>query len=158
MVRASLRVFTEHPAVDLVLPVIHPDDSARFAAATEGLRLATPVPGAATRQGSVRAGLESLSKDAPEIVLVHDAARPFTSQALVTRAIETARARGAAIPGLAVTDAVKLVDDMASSPRRSTAPHCAPCRRRRRSALRRCSMRIAAPPTPAARIFPMMRP
>ena len=40
MVRASLRVFTEHPAVDLVLPVIHPDDSARFAAATEGLRLA----------------------------------------------------------------------------------------------------------------------
>ncbi len=100
MVRASLRVFTEHPGVDLVLPVIHPDDSARFAAATEGLRLATPVPGAATRQGSVRAGLESLSKDAPEIVLVHDAARPFTSQALVTRAIETARASGAAIPGL----------------------------------------------------------
>ena len=33
MVRASLRVFTEHPAVDLVLPVIHPDDSERFAAA-----------------------------------------------------------------------------------------------------------------------------
>src|ERR1043166_85554 len=56
MVRASLRVFPEHPLVDRVLPVIHPDDSARFAAATEGLRLATPVAGAATRQGSVRAG------------------------------------------------------------------------------------------------------
>src|SRR4029079_8213779 len=79
MVRASLRVFTEHPAVDLVLPVIHPDDSKRFAIATQGLRLARPVAGAATRQGSVRAGLESLPAEAPEIVLVHDAARPFTS-------------------------------------------------------------------------------
>src|ERR1044072_9339700 len=111
MVRASLRVFTEHPAVDLVLPVIHPDDSARFAAATAGRRLAPPVPGAATRQGSVRAGLESLSENAPDIVLVHDAARPFTSAALVTRAIETARASGAAIPGLPVVDTVKLVDE-----------------------------------------------
>jgi 2-C-methyl-D-erythritol 4-phosphate cytidylyltransferase/2-C-methyl-D-erythritol 2,4-cyclodiphosphate synthase len=110
MVRASLRVFTEHPLVDLVLPVIHPDDSARFAAAVEGLHLAKPVAGAATRQGSVRAGLEGLAAEAPEIVLVHDAARPFTSQALVSRAIETARAHGAAVPGLAVTDTVKLVD------------------------------------------------
>ena len=110
MVRASLRVFTEHPAVDLVLPVIHPDDSERFAVATQGLRLARPVAGAATRQGSVRAGLESLAAAAPEIVLVHDAARPFTSSALVSRAIETARASGAAIPGLPVTDTVKLVD------------------------------------------------
>src|SRR4051812_43698594 len=79
MVRESLRVFTEHPEVDLVLPVIHPDDGARFASAAEGLRVATPVPGALTRQGSVRAGLEALSAHAPAIVLVHDAARPFTS-------------------------------------------------------------------------------
>ena len=111
MVRASLRVFTEHPEVDLVLPVIHPDDSARFAAAAEGLRLAEPVPGAATRQGSVRPGLEALAAEAPEIVLVHDAARPFTSPALVSRAIETARTSGAAVPGLPVTDTVKLVDE-----------------------------------------------
>src|SRR5882757_6685167 len=79
MVRASLRAFTEHPDVDLVLPVIHPDDSERFAAAAEGLRVASPVAGAATRQGSVRAGLEALAAEAPAIVLVHDAARPFTS-------------------------------------------------------------------------------
>ena len=110
MVRASLRVFTTHPQVHVVLPVIHPDDGARFAAAAEGLELATPVPGAATRQGSVRAGLEALAKEAPEIVLVHDAARPFTSAALVSRAIEAAGAHGAAIPGMPVTDTVKLVD------------------------------------------------
>src|SRR3954463_5090294 len=87
MVRESLRVFTSHPEVDLVLPVIHPDDGPRFMAAAEGLRVARPVPGAATRQGSVRAGLEALRGEAPAIVLVHDAARPFTSPALVSRAI-----------------------------------------------------------------------
>jgi 2-C-methyl-D-erythritol 4-phosphate cytidylyltransferase/2-C-methyl-D-erythritol 2,4-cyclodiphosphate synthase len=110
MVRESLRVFTGHPEVDVVLPVIHPDDGARFAAAAEGLDLATPVSGATTRQGSVRAGLEALAKQAPEIVLVHDAARPFTSAALVSRAIAAAAAHGAAIPGMPVTDTVKLVD------------------------------------------------
>src|SRR5690348_1514650 len=76
MVRASLAAFTRHPQVDLVLPVIHPDDGARFAAAAAGLALAPPVSGAATRQGSVRAGLEALKDAAPAIVLVHDAARP----------------------------------------------------------------------------------
>ena len=50
MVRESLRVFTSHPEVDLVLPVIHPDDAARFAAAVEGLTLAEPISGAATRE------------------------------------------------------------------------------------------------------------
>jgi 2-C-methyl-D-erythritol 4-phosphate cytidylyltransferase/2-C-methyl-D-erythritol 2,4-cyclodiphosphate synthase len=110
MVRESLCVFTRHPEVDLVVPVIHPEDRERFAAAAQGLSLADPVAGAATRQGSVRAGLEALAAAAPEIVLVHDAARPFTSQALVSRAIAAAGKTGAAIPGLPVTDTVKLVD------------------------------------------------
>jgi 2-C-methyl-D-erythritol 4-phosphate cytidylyltransferase/2-C-methyl-D-erythritol 2,4-cyclodiphosphate synthase len=111
MVRESLRIFATHPAVDLVLPVIHRDDGDRFAAAAEGLRVATPVYGGATRQGSVRAGLEALVGEAPEIVLVHDAARPFTSPALVDRAIAAAGKSGAAIPALPVTDTVKLVDN-----------------------------------------------
>jgi 2-C-methyl-D-erythritol 4-phosphate cytidylyltransferase/2-C-methyl-D-erythritol 2,4-cyclodiphosphate synthase len=58
----------------------------------------------------VRAGLEALSAQAPTIVLVHDAARPFTSAALVSRAIAAAATSGAAVPGLPVTDTVKLVD------------------------------------------------
>src|SRR5947209_4598850 len=110
MVHASLRAFADHPAVDVVVPVIHPDDGARFAAAADGLRLAAPVFGAATRQGSVRAGLEALAASAPAIVLVHDAARPFASPALIARAITAAEKSGAAIPALPVTDTVKLVD------------------------------------------------
>src|SRR5438045_6853991 len=111
MVRESLRIFATHPAVDLVLPVIHQDDGDRFAAAAEGLSVATPVDGGATRQGSVHAGLEALTAQAPEIVLVHDAARPFPSAALVSRAIAAAALSGAAVPGVPVTDTVKLIDD-----------------------------------------------
>jgi len=111
MVRVSLEVFTSHPEVDVVLAVIHPDDMTRFAAAANGLNLAMPVSGGATRQASVRAGLEALSEQAPQIVLVHDAARPFTSAALVTRAIATADKDGAAVPGMPVTDTIKLVDE-----------------------------------------------
>src|SRR5262245_62305985 len=70
MVHASLRAFAEHPQVDVVVPVIHPEDAERFATATEGLRLAAPVHGAATRQGSVRAGLAALGNKEPQIVLV----------------------------------------------------------------------------------------
>ncbi len=43
-------------------------------------------------------------------MLVHDAARPFASQALIARAIEAAQKAGAAVPGLPVTDTVKTVD------------------------------------------------
>ena len=85
MVRESLCVFTSHPEVDLVLPVIHPG---RWRALRQPPRKGStwrePVAGAATRQGSVHAGLEALAAaTAPAIVLVHDAARPFTSAALV---------------------------------------------------------------------------
>jgi len=110
MVRESLRIFASHPAVDLVLPVIHPEDGERFAKAAAGLDVAGPVFGGTTRQGSVHAGLEALSEQGPEIVLVHDAARPFTSAALVNRAVAAAEKTGAAIPALPLTDTVKIVD------------------------------------------------
>src|SRR5271169_1889246 len=105
----TLRLFATHPGVGTVQPVIHRDDIARFGAAAAGLALREPVFGGATRQISVRAGLEALERDRPRIVLVHDAARPFASPALISRAI-AAGAAGAAIPGLAPTDTVKAVD------------------------------------------------
>jgi 2-C-methyl-D-erythritol 4-phosphate cytidylyltransferase/2-C-methyl-D-erythritol 2,4-cyclodiphosphate synthase len=57
----------------------------------------------------VRAGLEALAARAPEIVLIHDAARPFASARLVDRAIAAATRMGAAVPALAVSDTVKTV-------------------------------------------------
>jgi 2-C-methyl-D-erythritol 4-phosphate cytidylyltransferase/2-C-methyl-D-erythritol 2,4-cyclodiphosphate synthase len=58
----------------------------------------------------VRAGIEALTGYAPEFVLVHDAARPFASPVLVSRAIGALADAMAAIPGLAVADTVKRVD------------------------------------------------
>ncbi len=108
-IRHALALFTDHPQVMLVQPVIHRDDGTTFAEAAAGLDLRAPAFGGATRQVSVRAGLEALEKEQPEIVLVHDAARPFASPALISRAI-AAGASGAAIPGLGLTDTVKEVD------------------------------------------------
>jgi 2-C-methyl-D-erythritol 4-phosphate cytidylyltransferase / 2-C-methyl-D-erythritol 2,4-cyclodiphosphate synthase len=109
VIRRSLLLFTEHPQVNVVQPVIHPDDAELCATAASGLQLLAPVFGGKTRQQSVRAGLEALAVHHPSIVLVHDAARPFASAKLVSRAIAAVAPSGAAIPGLAVTDTVKSI-------------------------------------------------
>ncbi len=110
LLRRTLVTLVEAPKVDLVQAVIRAEDRAAYDAAVDKLRLLPPAIGGATRQASVRAGLEALEPHKPDIVLVHDAARPFVSQALIARAIETAGRSGAAVPGLAVTDTVKTVD------------------------------------------------
>jgi 2-C-methyl-D-erythritol 4-phosphate cytidylyltransferase/2-C-methyl-D-erythritol 2,4-cyclodiphosphate synthase len=104
----------------LIAPVIHEDDVNLYREAIANLdiglarRLRSPIYGGATRQESVLAGLEALhsdSKDSLNLVLIHDAARPFISDGLILRAIRAARLYGAAIPGLAITDTIKEVDD-----------------------------------------------
>src|SRR5262249_15574275 len=99
-----------HGGISRVEPGIQSDDCALFREARAGFDLWPPVNGGATRQASVRAGLEALQPHRPEFVLVHDAARPFASHALITRAIAAARASGAAVPVMAVADTVKSVD------------------------------------------------
>jgi 2-C-methyl-D-erythritol 4-phosphate cytidylyltransferase / 2-C-methyl-D-erythritol 2,4-cyclodiphosphate synthase len=106
----AMAPFCRHPRVFLVQPVLNPDDAAMFNDAVQGLQHASPAAGGATRQASVHAGLEALSSQKPDVVLIHDAARPFVSAALISRAIDAASATGAAIPAIAVADTIKLVD------------------------------------------------
>jgi len=110
MLRRALLMFVEHGNVSLVQPVIHPEDLDLFQSATSNLTMLPPAFGGATRQASVRAGLEALAPRHPDIVLIHDAARPFASADLVSRAIAATQHTGAAIPALPVTDTVKSVD------------------------------------------------
>jgi len=111
MIRPTLRAFLNHAQITLVQPVIHRDDERLYRAATADLKkLSPPVSGGATRQASVRAGLEALATRAPELVLIHDAARPFVSVGLIERAIIAGRTTGAAVPGVAVADTVKTID------------------------------------------------
>ncbi|HEX8666270.1 MAG TPA: bifunctional 2-C-methyl-D-erythritol 4-phosphate cytidylyltransferase/2-C-methyl-D-erythritol 2,4-cyclodiphosphate synthase [Beijerinckiaceae bacterium] len=114
----ALRMLLAHPSVGTVLPVVHADDRPRFddAVSAAGLpsdKLREPVLGGATRQDSVRRGLEALNAEAPDLVLVHDAARPFLTPGLVARAVAAGRAHGAAVPGIPVTDTIKVVDERA---------------------------------------------
>lgn len=109
VIRPSLVALATHPEVSAVQPVIHPEDVRRFGDASAGLKVLPPVFGGATRQASVRAGLEALAPRKPDLVLVHDAARPFASPALIARAIAAAGS-GAAVPVLPVVDTVKTVD------------------------------------------------
>lgn len=112
VIRGTLHAFLSHPHVDFVQPVINPDDHDAYQHATAGLKdLLPPVAGGATRQASVRAGLEALASRGPGLVLIHDAARPFVSAALIDRAIGAGRTCGAAIPGIALADTVKSTDD-----------------------------------------------
>jgi 2-C-methyl-D-erythritol 4-phosphate cytidylyltransferase/2-C-methyl-D-erythritol 2,4-cyclodiphosphate synthase len=110
VIRSSLSLFAWHGQIGAVQAVIHPDDRGSYETAAKGLRLLPPVVGGATRQASVRAGLEALSARAPDIVLIHDAARPFCTAELISRAITACGATGAAIPALEVTDTIKRVD------------------------------------------------
>ncbi|ALK09694.1 bifunctional 2-C-methyl-D-erythritol 4-phosphate cytidylyltransferase/2-C-methyl-D-erythritol 2,4-cyclodiphosphate synthase [Blastochloris viridis] len=106
----SLALFAAHPEVDLVQPVIGTADDALYAElANAPAAVLPPVTGGATRQASVRAGLAALAHYKPDVVLIHDAARPFASPALVSRAIQ-AGCRGPAVPGVPVTDTIKAVD------------------------------------------------
>jgi 2-C-methyl-D-erythritol 4-phosphate cytidylyltransferase / 2-C-methyl-D-erythritol 2,4-cyclodiphosphate synthase len=114
-IRATLAAFCGHPQIGLVQPVIHLADADLFGAVQAGLgKLGQPVAGGATRQISVRSGLDALQAHAPELVLIHDAARPFLTAALIDRAIAAGRRHGAAVPGLAIADTVKIVDQDAA--------------------------------------------
>jgi len=111
VLRRSLRLFAAHPRVAAVQPVIDPDHESAFSQAAAKLpKLKKFVAGGATRQASVLAGLEAMSADAPGIVLIHDAARPFATTALLDRAIDAATEHGAATPALAVTDTIKRIE------------------------------------------------
>ena len=97
---------------------------------------AAAVHGGETRQDSVRSGLEALAAIAPDIVLVHDAARPF-AEPRPHRPGDRGRGALAAqrVPGMPVTDTIKVVESGTRSfrtPDRASAR--GPCRRRRPSA------------------------
>jgi 2-C-methyl-D-erythritol 4-phosphate cytidylyltransferase/2-C-methyl-D-erythritol 2,4-cyclodiphosphate synthase len=113
----TIDVFLSNPQIGLIQPVINEGDGEFYAGVVEELPRATaghlrpPAPGGATRQASVRNGLECLAETgAPEIVLVHDAARLFVTEGLIDAAIASARTHGAATAAIPVTDTIHSVD------------------------------------------------
>ncbi len=94
------------PHVTLLQPV---GDPAEIARALGGLAHLPVVPGGITRQASVKAGLEALAAYVPDIVLVHDAARPLVPDGTVAAVLDALRSHPGAIPAAAVADTLKRV-------------------------------------------------
>jgi 2-C-methyl-D-erythritol 4-phosphate cytidylyltransferase/2-C-methyl-D-erythritol 2,4-cyclodiphosphate synthase len=95
--------------VAILQPVCAPGEEAQLAALLEGLPALPPVPGGATRQESVRAGLEALARRSPppEVVLVHDAARPVVPRGTVAALLRALEEAPGAIPAQPVADTLK---------------------------------------------------
>ena len=90
------------------VPLIQPvGDGTAIDTALAGIPHLPTVPGGATRQASVRAGLEALAPHAPDIVLVHDAARPFLPPGTVAALVAALATHPGAIPAVPVADTLK---------------------------------------------------
>ena len=107
ILRRTLRALQAHPGIDAVRAVIHPDDGDAYAEAAAGLDVLAPVHGGASRQESVRHGLESLADAAPARVLIHDGARPFVDAATIDRVLAALETQPGAIPAMPVADTLK---------------------------------------------------
>ena len=111
ILQRSLELFATHPRVDRIVVVLPPDLAANPPAYLAALaRPVTVVAGGARRQDSVANGFAAI-RDHVDLVVVHDAARPFASAGLVDRTIDAAWEAGAALAALPASDTVKLVPD-----------------------------------------------
>lgn len=110
VLRRTVKSFLDHPAVDQVLVVISPSDRSLYDASVGDLELPEPALGGETRQESVFNGLKTLAQSDLKRVLIHDAARPFASDDLITQVVEGLDGKAAVVPVLPVTDSVKLAD------------------------------------------------
>jgi 2-C-methyl-D-erythritol 4-phosphate cytidylyltransferase/2-C-methyl-D-erythritol 2,4-cyclodiphosphate synthase len=113
VIARTISAFLAHPGIDRLLVVIHPDDAGLYAEAVAGIddgRLRAPVHGGAERQASCLAGLEALESDAPDLVLIHDAVRPFVATSTIDAVIEGLGHGLAVLCGMPVIDTVKRVE------------------------------------------------
>ena len=105
LLQRSVEAFTTHPRIADVIVALPPPLAQNPPGWLSGVRV---VAGGERRQDSVAKAFDALP-DASEIVLVHDAARPFVTPAVIDRAIAAAAAYGAAIVAMPVSDTVKRV-------------------------------------------------
>ncbi len=109
VLQKTIDAFAADRAVNDIQVVIHPDDAEIYEAglARRPGILRAPVLGGASRQASVHAGLEALANCAPDVVLIHDAARPFVSAGVIDRVTGALATHSGAVPALAVADTLK---------------------------------------------------
>jgi len=111
MLRRTVEAFRAFDPNCRIQVVIGPGQQELAARALDGLNLPSPVLGGATRQESVRLGLEALAKDTPDHVLIHDAARPLISAAVIGAVVAALQAGAdGALPMVAASDTLRRKD------------------------------------------------
>lgn len=103
----SVHALLHHDRIMGIIVVVNPDDRDHLAAVEQELgQTLTTVAGGATRTASVRAGLDAARTAGFDAVLIHDAARPFVSPALLNRLTDALADHPAVIPALPIADAL----------------------------------------------------
>src|SRR5450755_2191454 len=112
----TLRKFAATPSVYEIIVALRPDEIAGFRNQVEKQypeileKRLQIVEGGEHRQDSVAGALAHTAADPDDIVLVHDAVRPFVTPEIVAHVIDAAALHGAAIAGWPAVDTVKQVD------------------------------------------------
>lgn len=103
----TLETLIAHSACSTLIVVLNPNDRTVFEQRIQSALVHRPilVDGCTTRDGSVRAGLAAVPSDA-DYVLIHDAARPLVTHAVVDRVLSALATAPGAAPALVVTDAL----------------------------------------------------
>jgi 2-C-methyl-D-erythritol 4-phosphate cytidylyltransferase/2-C-methyl-D-erythritol 2,4-cyclodiphosphate synthase len=96
--------------IDPIIVVIPAGAEAVAADCLQAVPVTRLVTGGATRQESVRLGLEELTGNAPDLVLIHDAARPILPRAVIERLVAALAINAGAIPVLPVVDSLAEAD------------------------------------------------
>jgi 2-C-methyl-D-erythritol 4-phosphate cytidylyltransferase/2-C-methyl-D-erythritol 2,4-cyclodiphosphate synthase len=110
LLRHCLETFAAHPRIAGVKVVINDSYRALYDSATTGLPLLSPALGGETRQASVHNGLESLTGNPPDLVLIHDAARPFVDAPTIDRTIDALHEHDGALVAVQVVDTLKRAE------------------------------------------------
>jgi 2-C-methyl-D-erythritol 4-phosphate cytidylyltransferase len=109
----TLRKFAAHPLVSEIYVAVRPAETGALRKRLEQEELARPVrvvEGGEHRQESVANALAAVQASADDLVLVHDAVRPFVDAETIQKVIEAARRHGAAIAAVPAVDTIKQVE------------------------------------------------
>lgn len=107
VLRRTIQAFLACPEITAVRVVIDPALRDLYDKAVAGLDLPAPIAGGPTRQDSVLNGLEALAGQAPDLVLIHDAARPLVEPSAIRSVIAALDQWPAAIAATPVADTLK---------------------------------------------------
>jgi len=107
LLRHTVEAFLNHPDIDQVRVVIGPGHEELYVETIGDLLPKSHIIGGATRQKSVRLGLEALNDVPPRLVLIHDAARPLVEPGVISRVVDALGAKPAAVAAMPVVDSLR---------------------------------------------------